>query len=132
MSETTVSTLVAERVMTVDTDPRARPLPLTSMQLAGHTTGAVIEGLGRTPLMLAVLLLNVIGIGAAVYFLNLLISGQQAHLKSLLEVQDKQQTELVTLHKHVFDTMVAMLPKAENIPPVMPTPMTPTPRGSAR
>jgi hypothetical protein len=117
----------------VENGPR-RVLPQTTVQLVGHATSELIGGVSRTPMMLAVLLLNVIGIGSAVYFLNLLISGQQAHLKALLEVQDKQQTELVVLHKHVFDTMVALLPKMENIPPITPTPLPATPpqRGSAR
>ena len=133
MSETTVSTIVAERVMTVDTDPRARPLPQTTMQLVGHTSGAVVDGLSRTPMALAVICLNIIGIGAAVYFLNLLISGQQQHLKALLDVQDKQQTELITLHRHEFDSLLALLPKNEAIPPItpQPAPAAPTP-GRAR
>jgi hypothetical protein len=137
MNETTVSTIVAERIMTVDSDPRARPLPQTSLQLIGHTSGAVIEGLGRTPAILGVVILNLIGVGAAVFFLNLLISGQQQHLKTLVDTQQGQFKELIeiqqsqlkdffTIHKHQFDTLVAMLPRSENIPPTAPTP-TPTP-----
>jgi len=85
-----------------------RPLPQSTVQLAHATSDAVISGLGRTPLMLGVVVLNVIGIAAAVYFLNLLISGQQAHLKALLEVQNRQQTEIVTLHKQEFDALLEM------------------------
>ena len=58
--------------------------------------------------MLGVLLLNVVGIGAAVYFLNILIVGQQSHLKSLLEVQDKQQTEIILMHKGEFEALLTM------------------------
>ena len=100
-----------------------RPLPQTTMQLAGHATTEVVQGIGRTPLMLGVIVLNLIGVGAAVFFLNLLISGQQQHLKALLEVQDKQQTELITMHKQEFDQLLQMLPRNEPpLPPVMPLP----------
>lgn len=102
-----------------------RPLPTTTMQLAGHATTEVVEGIGRTPLMLGVIVLNLIGVGAAVFFLNLLISGQQQHLKALLEVQDKQQTELITMHKQEFDQLLQMIPRGGEpapLPPVMPLP----------
>ena len=68
---------------------------MTTTQLVGHTTSEIVGGL--TPAMLGVLLLNVVGIGAAIYFLNLLISGQQQHLGNLLDVQ-KGQIELVLQH----------------------------------
>jgi len=102
-----------------------RTLPLTTMQLAGHATSEVVQGVGRTPLMLGVIVLNLIGVGAAVFFLNLLISGQQQHLKALLEVQDKQQTELITMHKAEFDQLLQMIPRGSEpppLPPVMPLP----------
>ena len=70
--------------MMTEVDTGRRPLPQTTVALVGHATSEVIGGVVKTPLMLAVLLLNVIGIGAAVYFLNLLISGQQRHLAALL------------------------------------------------
>jgi hypothetical protein len=101
--------------------PTHRPLPTTTMQLAGHATTEVVEGIGRTPLMLGVIVLNLIGVGAAVFLLNLFISGQQQHLKALLEVQDKQQTELITMHKQEFDQLLQMIPRgdAPPLPPVM-------------
>jgi len=58
--------------------------------------------------MLGVVILNCIGIAAAVYFLNILITGQQAHLKALLEVQQAQTTELLTMHKQEFDALLEM------------------------
>lgn len=88
-----------------------RPLPTTTMQLAGHATGAVVEGLtgsNKAPWMLGVLILNCIGIAAAVYFLNVLITGQQAHLKELLEVQRSQQEAVLTMHKWEFDALMEM------------------------
>jgi hypothetical protein len=103
--------------------PTHRPLPTTTMQLAGHATTEVVQGIGRTPLMLGVIILNLIGVAAAVFFLNLLIQGQQAHLKALLEVQDKQQTELIQMHKQEFDQLLNMIPRNEPpLPPVMPLP----------
>jgi hypothetical protein len=95
--------------MTNVEQPRTVALqPQTTVQLAHATSDAVIQGLGKSPIMLAVVVLNVIGIVAAVYFLNLLISGQQQHLKSLLDVQSRQQTEIVTLHKAEFDALLEM------------------------
>lgn len=85
-----------------------RPMPQTTMQLAGHATTEVVESVGKTPLMLGVILLNVVGIAAAVYFLNILIMGQQNHLKSLLEVQNQQQTEIITMHQREFDALLDM------------------------
>jgi hypothetical protein len=37
-----------------------------------------------------------------------LITGQQSHLKSLLEVQQQQTTELLTMHKGEFDSLLEM------------------------
>ena len=75
--------------------------------------------------MLGVIMLNLFGIIAAVYFLNVLIQGQQRHLAALLTQQSTQQTELLVMHQREFDALLALLPKAENIPPITPTPMTP-------
>jgi len=104
--------------------PTHRPLPTTTMQLAGHATTEVVQGIGRTPLMLGVIILNLIGVGAAVFFLNLLISGQQAHLSALLAVQDKQQSEIIAMHKAEFDQLLQMIPRGDPppLPPVMPLP----------
>jgi hypothetical protein len=88
--------------------PQQRPLPQSTLQVAAMTSDAVVAGLGKSPAMLGVVVLNVAALIAAVYFLNLLIAGQQAHLKSLLEVQSRQQTELVTLHKAEFDALLEM------------------------
>jgi hypothetical protein len=61
--------------------------------------------------------------------LNLLISGQQMHLKNLLEVQDKQQSEIIQMHKDEFDQLLRMIPKSgEALPPLPPTVVTPLPR----
>jgi len=87
-----------------------RVLPSTTMQLAGHATSAVVEGLStnRAPWMLGIVILNVLGIAAAVYFLNVLITGQQIHLKALLETQQQQTSELLKMHKEEFDSLLEM------------------------
>jgi uncharacterized protein HemX len=114
----------------------AEHYPMTATQLAGHATSTIVGGL--TPAMLGVLLLNVIGVAAAVYFLNLLISGQQQHLKSLLEVQQQQMDKVLTVtqsqmtqvlrtHDREFDALMGMIqqanleePPREFLPPPRP------------
>lgn len=83
------------------------------MQLAGHATSAVVEGLStnRAPWMLGVVILNCLGIAAAVYFLNVLITGQQKHLEALLALQQAQTAELLTMHKWEFDALMTMAGK---------------------
>jgi len=108
----------------IEPDQR-RPLPISTMQLAGQASSDVIGGLGKTPLMLSVVVLNMIGIAAAVYFLNLLISGQQMHLKSLLDVQQSQFKELVVMHKAEFDALLGMVPRTEPPTPLAPPVSTP-------
>jgi len=107
-------------------------LPTSTVQLAGHASGMVVEGLtAKSPWMLGIVVLNVIGIASAVYFLNLLIQGQQQHLKSLLEVQDKQQTEIIQMHQREFDALLALTAR-ESPPPtatVAPPVVTPLPQG---
>jgi len=76
--------------------------------------------------------LNLVGVAAAVYFLNILIGGQQAHLKSLLEVQDKQQSEILAMHKDEFDQLLRMIPKGGEPLPAVPVPVTPLPQPGGR
>src|SRR5262245_14680027 len=91
-------------------------LPQSTVQAAAAISGDVVSVLVRSPSMLAVVVLNVIGIVAAVYFLNLLIHGQQAHLKELLSVQQehvknlseagqKHITAILEVHNREFDAM---------------------------
>lgn len=89
------------------TPPRPpQAYPVSTVQMAHATTDAVVTGLGKSPLMLGVVVLNVIGIAAAVYFLNLLISGQQQHLANLLTLQTAQLQEILTVHNHEFDALM--------------------------
>jgi hypothetical protein len=90
-------------------------LPMTTTQLAGHSVSTVTGKL--TPAALGVLLLNVIGIAAAVYFLNVLIVGQQVHLKNLLDVQQSSITQVLRTHDREFDALMAMVRESNKEPP---------------
>lgn len=120
-------------MMAMTDDPALRrPLPQTTLQFAGHAAENVVSGLsGRSPYMLGIVLLNMLGIAAAIYFLNILIQGQQRHLAALLQQQSTQQTEILNMHQREFDALLALLPKAENIPPITPTPASPAPQRPA-
>ena len=112
--------------------PPHRELPTTTLQLAGHASETVVQGLsGRSPWMLGILMLNLIGIVAAVYFLNLLISGQQQHLKSLLDVQQQQTQELLEMHRLEFNSLLELSNKSgapiTPIPPPTPPAASPGP-----
>ena len=126
MSDEFRSLVVEERVMST-VDPRPPPqqppsyqqypqLPQSTIQLAHATTEAVVGGLGKSPYLLGVVVLNVIGIVAAVYFLNLLISGQQQHLKSLVEVQQGQLDKIIVMHQKEFDALLEMGNRLSTIP----------------
>lgn len=81
--------------------------PSTLTQLAGHGTGVIVEGLtARSPWMLGIVMLNVVGIAAAVYFLNLLIKGQQGHLEQVLEVQQAEVNKIMEMHNREFDALM--------------------------
>ena len=85
-----------------------RPLPQGTLQAASQVSGDVVEGLSRTPLMFGIVVLNVIAIAAAVYFLNLLIHGQQQHLQGLLTVQQAHIKDLIDHHKGQLDQIVSV------------------------
>ena len=99
-------------------------LPQTMPQLVGHGVTTIVGGL--TPAMLGVLLLNCVGIAAAVYFLNLLIKGQQTHLSALLTVQERQMTQVLAIERYQFETLTEMVGvlqkdmKEMRIPPPVP------------
>jgi hypothetical protein len=121
--------------------PQHRPIPLSTFQLVGQTTQDVVGGVTKTPLMLGVILLNVAGIAAAVYFLNILISGQQQHLGNLLTLQTNNLSLIVETHNREFDALMSMNGKITDAlkdiatvppPPPLPTPQTPQPAPSTR
>jgi len=97
--------------------PGQRPLPQTTLQFAGHAAENVVSGLsGRSPYMLGIVVLNVLGIAAAIYFLNILITGQQGHLANLLALQQRDQEQLLAMHKDEFNQLLQMIPRGSDAP----------------
>ena len=115
----TLTETVTERQMT-NTDqnlPPRRELPVSSVQLAAITSDAVIGGLARSPYLLGLIVLTAIGVGAAIYFLQILITGQSTHLNNLLQQQTKQQSELLAMHKAEFEALLEMSNRLTAVPP---------------
>jgi len=67
--------------------------------------------------------LTAIGVGAAIYFLQILITGQSTHLNNLLQQQTKQQSELLAMHKAEFEALLEMSNRLTATPP--PSPLAP-------
>jgi hypothetical protein len=117
--------VIEERVLSSTEAPRPPPPaapvylpPQSTVQLAHATSDAVISGLAKSPYLLGVVVIVLVGVGAAIYFLQILITGQATHLKSLLEVQNRQQTEIITLHKQEFDALLEIVNRlALPVPP---------------
>ena len=84
-----------------------RDLPRTMPELASHGLTTIVGGL--TPAMLGVLLLNICGIAAAIYFLRILILGQQMHLGALLAVQERQMSQFYSMEQRHFTTFTEMI-----------------------
>jgi hypothetical protein len=120
--------------MTVMTDQPVivdarRQLPQNTIQAAAEISSEVVGGLGKSPIMFGVIVLNLVGIMAAVYFLNLLIHGQQQHLANLLTMQREhlkeildghqaQMKEIIAVHNREFDALAEMLkPGSTGTPP---------------
>ena len=101
----------------VDQNPPRRELPVSTVQLAAITSDAVISGLGKSPYLLGLIVLTAIGVGAAIYFLQILITGQSTHLNNLLQQQTKQQSELLAMHKAEFEALLEMSNRLTAVPP---------------
>lgn len=115
-------TQIVERTTMTNVE-QPRPLPQSTVQLAAVTSEAVVSGLAKSPYMLGIVALNVIGIVAAVYFLNLLIGGQQQHLKSLVEIQQQQLDKVIAMHTIEFNALLEMSNRLTTEPP--PSPIAP-------
>jgi len=75
-----------------------------------------------------------VGVGAAIYFLQILITGQAFHLNNLLQQQTRQQSELLAMHKQEFEALLEMGNRLSAVPqapgPQGPPPANPPqPRG---
>ena len=114
----TETTLVERSMSNVDQNlPPRRELPVSTVQLAAITSDAVISGLGKSPYLLGLIVLTAIGVGAAIYFLQILITGQSTHLNNLLQQQTKQQSELLAMHKAEFEALLEMSNRLTAVPP---------------
>ena len=101
----------------VDQNPPRRELPISTVQLAAVTSEAVVGGLARSPYLLGLIVLTTIGVCAAIYFLQILITGQSTHLNNLLQQQTRQQSELLAMHKSEFDALLEMSNRLTAVPP---------------
>jgi hypothetical protein len=127
MTLTETHTVVERSMSTVEPPPPAQAVylpPQSTVQLAHATSDAVISGLAKSPYLLGVVVIVLVGVGAAIYFLQILITGQAAHLAALLATQQRQQTELVLLHKQEFDALLDMANRL-TIVPLAPSPLAP-------
>lgn len=104
-----------------------RPMPMSTVQAAGQAVGDVTSGLKRTPIALAVIVLNLLGIGSAVYFLNVLIRGQSAHMTEVIETDAKQFNVLIDMHAREFDALLALAARNNAPPPAIPAPTVTVP-----
>ena len=104
-----------------------RPAPVTTVQAAGQAVGDVTSGLKRTPIALAVIVLNLMGIGAAVYFLNVLIKDQSHHMTEVIEADARQFNLLIDMHAKEFDALLALAARTNVPPPAASLPVVPPP-----
>lgn len=113
-----------------------RQLPQSTVQAASQFSGDIVAGLGRSPAVLGIVVLVAITVGAAIYFLQLLIHGQQHHLQNLLTTQrdhlkeiiadnKDQTTQILAVHNREFDALMEMLKPRE---PIVGTQATPPPQ----
>jgi hypothetical protein len=90
--------------------------PQSTVQLAHATSDAVISGLAKSPYLLGVVVIVMVGVGAAIYFLQILITGQAFHLNNLLQQQTRQQSELLAMHKQEFEALLEMSNRLTTVP----------------
>jgi hypothetical protein len=117
---------ITEYTMTNVEQPQSKPPPYSApvflppqstVQLAHATSDAVISGLAKSPYLLGVVVIVLVGVGAAIYFLQILITGQAFHLNNLLQQQTRQQSELLAMHKSEFEALLEMSNRLSPVPP---------------
>ena len=128
-TEKTLQTASAAEIEAVMTDQHQirRELPRSTTELVGQATSDVVGGLGRGSAGLALVILVGLGVAAAVFFLNLLIQGQQSHLANLLKLQTEQLKEIVQVHNREFDALMDMQAKSAAALAAMAASLTPPP-----
>jgi hypothetical protein len=93
--------------MTEPREPRDRAPPQSTVQAAGQVAEDVVAGLKGQPLLLGIVVLNLLGIAAALYFLNLLATNNAAHITELMKQSHSQ-----------FETVLRLCaPQALPLPP---------------
>ena len=115
---------ITEYTMTNVEQPQPKPPasapvylpPQSTVQLAHATSDAVISGLAKSPYLLGVVVIVMVGVGAAIYFLQILITGQAFHLNNLLQQQTRQQSELLAMHKQEFEALLEMGNRLSAVP----------------
>ena len=119
---TLTETTVVERSMSTEPPsppPYSTPVylpPQSTVQLAHATSDAVISGLAKSPYLLGVVVIVLVGVAAAIYFLQILITGQAFHLNNLLQQQTRQQSELLAMHKQEFEALLEMSNRLSPVP----------------
>jgi hypothetical protein len=128
-TEKTLQAASAAEIEAVMSDQQVRrELPRSTTELVGQASSDVVSGLGKGGSAgLALVILNVIGIAAAIFFLNLLISGQQQHLGNLLRLQTGQLQEIIQVHNREFDALMDMQAKSAAALAAMAASLTPPP-----
>jgi len=91
--------------------------PQSTIQLAHATSDAVISGLAKSPYLLGVVVIVLVGVGAAIYFLQILITGQAKHLSALVEMQQAQLEKTLAMHQREFDALLEMGNRLSATPP---------------
>lgn len=65
-------------------DPSRRPEPQSTVQAAGRVASDVVVGLSTQPIVLAIIVLNVIGVIAAVWFLGRMLDHSNTRHSQLM------------------------------------------------
>jgi hypothetical protein len=77
-------------------DPDPRPRPTSTVAAAGQAASDVVAGLQKNPMLLALVVLNIIGIGAGVWV-----------LKGLTDISNRRFAEMMTITKECFEHVKA-------------------------
>ena len=71
----------------------------------------------KSPYLLGVVVIVLVGVGAAIYFLQILITGQAEHLSALVEMQQIQLEKTLAMHQREFDALLEMGNRLSATPP---------------
>jgi len=127
MTLTEHHTRFVERAVMSNVEPQLPPPqtpvylpPQSTIQLAHATSDAVISGLAKSPYLLGVVVIVLVGVAAAIYFLQILITGQAKHLSALVEMHQAQLEKTLSMHQREFDALLEMGNRLSATPPPPP------------